>query len=100
MRKRFVIGIQTTTAEQDKAFISFIESNGITWWHWIGGFWLLVDPQGAMTEMVLRDKLRETHPEARSLVICVPESTVGWAGFGPNTAEHDMSSWIRETWDK
>ena len=100
MRKRFIIGLDSTTKEQNEAFLEFVKEHGVGWWHWLGNFWLLADSGGRFSADDVRNKLKETHPGVHTLVIELSEHGDTWAGYGPKSENRNMFKWLRETWSK
>ncbi len=99
MRKRFIIGIDSTTEEQTEAFYKFAKEQNLGWWHWLANFWLLIDSQGHFSAADIRDKLNETHPGVNNLVLELDEhGGVKWAGFGPTSENQNMFRWLHDYW--
>lgn len=99
MRKRFVVGVDSMSDEQEQKFLEYIRKNGYGWWHWLNNFWLIVDGEGKLTASQLRDTLKSIVPNVNLLVIDV-EGKQNWSGFGPRSEERNMFNWIRKTWDR
>jgi hypothetical protein len=97
MKRRFIVAIDGMTDQQESTFISYIQNQGLGWWHWIGNFWLLVSIDKKLNADEIRDKLLEIVPEKYSLVLEVHNS-ISWYGFGLNKPPKDMFNWIKETW--
>ena len=95
--KKFVVAINPTTEEQSNQITNLFRGK-YGWWHWIEGFWLVVDSGDTLTAKWIRDQLQEIAPNARTLVFEVTTPTRSWAGWGPSTPEKSMFKWIRETW--
>jgi hypothetical protein len=95
--KRFFLGTNRTTAEQDKAFFAIIRSRWphLGWWHQLSETWLFVDLTDELTPSDLRDAALQAFPGVQLLVIEIPCVT-NWAGFGM-TKDYQ---WFRETWDR
>lgn len=100
MSKRFIVAIDRSNQEQNKAFLDYIQSQNLGWWHWIENFWLLVDTNNKLTAAAIRDKLDELYPSITNMVIELSASWDTWAGFGPSTKERDMFQWLKDTWTK
>ena len=99
MKKRFIIGVDPTSKEQEKQFIEYLRGRGCGRWHWINNFWLVTDPSGKVTAKELRDELMRIAPEARILVLPVTP-TRGWSGKGPRGPEKNMFDWLRNNWEE
>lgn len=97
MRRRYIVAVSGLTKDDEKLFLDFLKEKKLAWWHWIDGFWLLLDRRDAVSAVSLRDKLHELSSSRRSLVLEVGED-VTWAGFGPS--KQGMFRWIKETWKK
>jgi len=94
MRKWFIVGTQSITNEQEKSFITYIQSKGLGWWHWIPNFWLITGTSTECSE--IRDELHKRTGTQDVLVVEV--NPVTWAGYGPNTGEQNFFSWLNKTW--
>lgn len=95
--KKFVVAINPLTEEQSNQITNLFRHE-YGWWHWIEGFWLVVDLRDTLTAKWIRDQVQEIAPKARTLVLEVTTPTRNWAGWGPSTPEKNMFKWIRETW--
>lgn len=98
MKRRFFVAANPLSAEQEKAFITYLEPGSIAWWHWISGSWLVVDIQGQLTAQSIRDQLLKIAPKARTLVLEVTNAGA-WASCGPSAPAQDMHDWLHKTWD-
>ena len=100
MKRRFVVAIDgLTDAQENQVSELFLEKYG--WWHWIDGFWLLVDSTDELTPASIRGMIGTVKPTARRIVLEVLEvsgQTSSWAGYGPTGDDHTMFKWLRETW--
>jgi hypothetical protein len=100
VKTRFVVSVNPSTAEQRRAFKSYLSSLGLGWWYWVAGTWLVVDTRAQLTAASLRDAVVRTFPGIYAIVLEIPEgSSVTWAGFGPKSPPRDMFTWIRNVWD-
>jgi hypothetical protein len=43
MAKRYVIGTANLTADQERAFLRYLNPIDVGWWHWLPNFWLIKD---------------------------------------------------------
>jgi len=100
MSKRYIVGLDSSTEEQDDAFLQFINDNGLGWWHWLNNFWLITDSSGKFSAGEIRDELNESHPSVEKLVIELSDSGDTWSGFGPKSEDQNMFTWLRKTWSK
>ena len=100
MGKRFIVALDSSTEEQNEAFQAFIKENNLGWWHWLEGFWLLVDPQEKFGASEIIDVLIETYSDVHCLVIELSDSGDTWFGFGPKSKERNMFNWLSDPWDK
>ena len=99
MKKRFVVAVDKSTPEQDQAFREWV-SGSYGWWHWISSMWLIVDLNGILTAMAIRDKVNECYPGVTTFVVEIREDgSTTWSGFGPKAEERNMFTWIRNNWD-
>jgi len=95
--KRFIVGTNGTTPEQDSTFLTLVKAHwpDIGWWHRLGGTWLFVDPNDLMVDAVeLRDIAKEAFPYVNLVVFDIPEGST-WAGFGVG---QDFA-WIHSWWE-
>jgi hypothetical protein len=99
MRKRYLVAVDGLDKADEKQFIEFLREKGIGWWHWIPGFWMLVDPSGEDSRDAIRDYLHEMPSTTRGLVFDVEEQSF-WSGFGPETTKSNMFKWLSSTWKK
>jgi hypothetical protein len=96
MTKRFVVGVDGLSAEEEGALRAFFASEG-NWWHWINNFWLFIAPDEMMAATI-RDAVAEIKSSARVLVLRVDDTTA-WAGRGPTKpGGKAMFDWIRNNW--
>ena len=98
MTKRFVVLLGSATKDQDDAFLNFIKSNRLGWWHWFPNSWLLKKLNSDIGASDLRDAARDIYGRANNLVIELNDNEDTWSGFGPKTENKDMFHWIRENW--
>jgi len=99
MKKRFVVGINLTSEDDEKRLASYLKKTRYGWWHWIKNFWLIIDGQGTLTATQLRDEIIQLFPSTNLFVIELKDKGT-WAGMGPTNPIFDMFKWIREGWDK
>lgn len=94
--KRYVVAVSGLNDEDEKEFLAFIRENSLSWWHWIGNFWLLIDRDEKTSSDAIRDRLREFKSSKRCIVIeNLADET--WNGFGPR--DKDMFGWVQRNWD-
>ena len=96
MSRYFVIGIDSTNKSQADAIREWIEGEGINWWHWVDGMWLLISDKRDLRVSTIRDQINTLAPGVTNLVIEVKPIT--WSGFGPKSEARDMFKWLRENW--
>src|SRR5262245_55414180 len=100
MKNRYIICINNSTEQQEKKFIEYIKSYGLGWWHWLNNTLLLTDPKGKLNAGMIRDSLRDIFPDENILVIEINATKDTWSGFGPNTEEKNMFTWLKKHWVK
>lgn len=95
--KRFVVGTNRTTTEQDNAFLSLVRARWpyIGWWHQLSETWLFVDPLDTLTSGALRDAATQAFPGIR-LIVLEAYGPHLWSGFG----RREEFSWMLENWDR
>lgn len=93
--KRFVLGTERTTAEQDKAFLDIIKDRwpNLGWWHHLSEMWLIVDLSDKLTAADLRDAATQAYPGINLLVLEAKGPGL-WAGFGR------ADPWMQTAWDR
>ncbi len=99
MKKRFIVGMDTITEEQEKAFLKYLKTTRLAWWHWIDNFWLIVDRSEKFTAEKLQNEIKKLIPLERLLVIEV-KGGAPWSGFGPKTEKLNMFNWLLYTWSR
>lgn len=97
MKRKFVIGASALSLEQEKAFLAHLKSEGMGYWHWISGMWLVIDPKGRTPTKSLRDALVRIAPGHRILVMRI-EGRTHWSGYRPSHMKKDMFRWVKEAW--
>ncbi len=98
---RFIIMLDSETDTQVTNFATWININGLGYWHWIAGSWLIKDPKGSFSAKAIRDQLGLTHPGVRCIVFGVPEESASdWSGFGPTGSQNSMFEWLNTVWLK
>lgn len=101
MKKRFIVIIESSTKEQDDAFLAWIDDQHLGWWHWFQNVWLLSNPSGHLTASTVRDKIDEYFPRKDTLVIELKEGEgTTWSGFGPKSEKGNMFAWLKRNWRK
>jgi hypothetical protein len=99
MKKRFIVGIDSLTPEQDKEFVEYLQNQKCGWWHWITNLWLVSNRAGHLSAKEIRDEVIRLAPNARALVVEINEPGT-WSGKGPNSKDLNMFEWLKETWEK
>lgn len=88
-----------TQQEADQRLVTFANSNGMGWWHWIPNVWFLVTGWKNFTAAELRTDLQNIYPGQDLIVLDVTNAGgLNWAGFGPKAAPVDIFNWFQETW--
>ncbi|HTC22363.1 MAG TPA: hypothetical protein VK859_16030 [bacterium] len=95
MAHKFIIAVNSTSKEQEDAFLKHISDNGYGWWHYIDNFWLITTSK-EIEASELRDVAKELFNNENVLVIEVFGST--WSGFGPKNDKENMFTWIHKNW--
>ena len=92
--------VAAMAGEEDKKFIQYLESKGYGYWHWIDGAWLITTIGNDSSQITaIRDEIQKIAPGKYSYVFEV-DVKPGWAGFGPNSTDKNMFSWIKTEWYK
>lgn len=94
--KRFVLGTDRTTPEQDRAFIDILNMRhpGIGWWHQLGEMWLISTHSDSLTTAELRDAATQAFPGV-SLIVIEAAGPNCWSGFGTPKE----FTWLSGSWD-
>ena len=98
MKKRFIVCVDMPMKEEDNAFLDYVKSKGLGWWHWINGVWLLVDSNGKSTASEIRDATGKHFNNRNRLVIELDKDGDTWSGHGPKSQDNDMFDWIHRNW--
>jgi hypothetical protein len=94
--KRYIVAVSGLTDIEETEFIEFARANELKWWHYIGNFWLLIDPNENLDAARIRDKLHAMKSSMRCIVIENPDNET-WAGFGPK--EKHIFDWVKKNLD-
>ena len=91
MKKRFIIGIGSSTDAQNKEFFRYLNKHHLNWWHWISNFWLIVDENGQLSASRLTDDLGEIYPNVNTIAIELEGDSDTWSGFGPAGEDNEKN---------
>jgi hypothetical protein len=96
MAKRFMLGTNRTTQEQDAQFINILKTRwpNAGWWHQLSETWFVIDPADNLTADILRDAAKEAFPGIYLMVVEI--GTGRWSSFG----SADSFPWMRGQWEK
>lgn len=97
-RRRFVISLNSTTVEQQKAFVQYLTNQKLPYWHWLHSTWLIIDHKREYTASSWRDILQLYFPKVHCMVIQLNGEDDTWSGFGPASEENNMFNWIKDGW--
>lgn len=98
-RKRFIVILENPTSdEQNNGFITWIESHGLNWWHWVGDSWLIVG-HTTLSAGDVRDRVKIVFG-MRNFVQEISGTYGSWAGYGPKgtTDKTNMFNWLDANW--
>ena len=99
MKKRYIVCINNSTAEQEQLFINYAKENGLGWWHWLNNVWFLVDSSNKVSSEVIRDKIIEIFNGEFNIVVELNSNGVDtWNGYGPSSENNDMFRWVDKNW--
>ena len=98
MMRRFVIGIDSLSTEQEAEFHRFLRDHG-TWWHWISNMWLFVPKKEATIDVnAIREAVKKIDGGVRLFVMEISED-VDWVARGrPNAQGSRMGDWLSKQW--
>lgn len=100
MNKRFVVGLSSSTPEQEQNFVAWL-TGSYGWWHWVTNFWIITDTNGLLTAQSLRDKINEVFRDAQTFVIELrDDGTESWAGTVPAAQRDRARDWLNRWWDR
>lgn len=94
--RRFAVAVSDMNTQQQEVWRELIRERGLSWWHWIGDLWLIIDKNDEYTCADMRDLVKSVTSRGRCIVFDVPEGGT-WAGFGPKVPK-PMFGWIRGPW--
>lgn len=99
--KRFVLGTNRTTQEQDAAFFKILRARWphIGWWHQLGETWLFIDLTDTLRATDLRDAAKEAFPGIYLMVV-EAKGPRNWAGYGTTAPPSEMFTWMHKEWDR
>jgi hypothetical protein len=97
MKRRFVVAVENMTLAEARAFVEWLRTKNLEWWHWIPGFWLVTTRSGDVSTEEIRNQLRKRTDQKDIMVLEIGRPTT-WSGYGPDTRERDMFKWIRGSW--
>ena len=99
MKKRFVVMLDSSTQEQNQAFLAFIQNQSLNWWHWLTNSWLIIGANVSADE--ISAKVQQIYPNIHHLVIELrTDGTEEWYGFGPSGEKRNMFPWLQQYWKK
>lgn len=95
--KRFIVGAEPLTKEQEREFRDWVKSNRGSWWHWVSNMWLLTFDDGSSIEADdIWTALNTSDPKQRIIVL---DESLGWVVT--DAKQHNgqrMSSWLERKW--
>lgn len=98
-KKRFIVLIDTPTADADSQFREWVLSKGAGTWRWISNSWLISNATGNLTAGAIRDEVKRVY-RCNTFVIELREDGDTWAGYGPRGENRNMFTWIKRHWKK
>ena len=98
MNRFFIIGIDPITKEHFLAIEAWVKEKDVGWWHWIDGMWLIVSSDPTLSVTSIRDQLKEVANGVTNLVVEIDPIT--WSGFGPESEQRNMFTWLHKYWNK
>ncbi len=98
MTRRFAVGVQGATPDEEKRLRDYFDTLG-TWWHWIPNFWLVIVRDDNINPNILRTNVHAIAPK-RNMVVEVAHGSA-WAGQGPvEPPNESYFGWMRNIWEK
>jgi hypothetical protein len=99
MTRRFVIGVESLTPEQEEKFRKFLDRSNSGFWHWISNFWLIATDDRKIDASEIVDAIKKINPDARAIAIEFP-ADLDWATLGKKNAKgQTMSGWLEKVWE-
>ena len=92
MKKLFAVAVDDLSPEDERK-ISETFNKDYSWWHWIKGFWLVIDTTNALDVIKIREMVHEVDATVNCIVLELPDS-VFWAAYGPKSKKRDMFKWL------
>jgi hypothetical protein len=85
MKRRFAVAVENMTLTEDTAFVEWIRTKNLGWWHWIPGFWLITTKSGGVSTEDIRNQLRKITGRKDIMVLEI-QKPMTWSGYGPRYA--------------
>lgn len=100
MKRRFIVGTNSTTVEQDREFKDKVlaEFPGLGWWHRLDELWLICDRYGRFDAQRLRDIAKDIFSGQKVLVLELNEKGDTWAGSAPTSVVKETFQWLHSSW--
>lgn len=98
MKKRYIACFDGLTKEQSEKILAFIRENDLSWWHWLGDTWFIVDHKGDFDASQIRDAVKKIIPNERLVIIEINKNNDTWSGVRANDPEEKMFKWFHEVW--
>lgn len=96
MKKRYIVSIDgNISKEKENIFSEYLKENQLIWWHWLSNTWLIIDEHDKVDSAILRSKAKDIFG-TYNWVYNIENGN--WAGFGPNGADRNMFTWLKEKW--
>ena len=96
MTRYFVICTDPITKGQSDSLREWIKQEDLSWWHWIDGTWLISSEKEDIDSDILVEKVQEFAKGTTCLVMEINPAT--WVGYGPNSEDRNMFTWLEELW--
>lgn len=94
----FSVAVHRPSADQAAAITEAFRSRGLSWWHWIDGYWLIADSRSEYTTSEIRDFVKLLCPGSNLLVIEVAGNN--WSGSGKPRGDKKMFPWLHRNMKK
>ena len=98
-KRRFIVAIDELTEQEESTFAEYLKKSDLSWWHWINGFWLLVDEEEKLCAADIRSEIKKIAPGKTTIVIQTGNMK-DWtiAGFGPIEPTINVTRWLDTVW--
>jgi hypothetical protein len=92
MPRKFVIGVEGISQQQEREFGSFLSEYG-TWWHWLSNVWLLTTNRSDIDRKTIIDTIHEIDKHANAMILEV-DNIKSYSSILPEKSSALSRNWI------